>query len=95
MKLSNVKVDQIYHDSVVEDYGEILTNSELQFFIKGFFQNLVVDKKGYIYGKHRDKEYCIYYKNISYLGNPHPKFKKRIQISNDFKTIYERKLQLY
>lgn len=89
MKLSNVKVDQIYHGSVIEDYGEILTNSELQFIIKGLFQNLIVEKNGYLYGKYRDKEYCIYYKNISYLGNPHPKFKKRIQISNEFKTLYD------
>ena len=89
MKLSNVKVDQIYHGSVIEDYGEILTKSELQFIIKGLFQNLIVEKNGYLYGKYRDKEYCIYYKNISYLGNPHPKFKKRIQISNRFKTLYD------
>lgn len=89
MKLSNVKVDQIYHGSVIEDYGEILTKSELQFIIKGLFQNLIVEKNGYLYGKYRDKEYCIYYKNISYLGNPHPKFKKRIQISNKFKTLYD------
>ena len=89
MKLSNVKVDQIYHGSVIEDYGEILTNSELQFIIKGLFQNLIVENNGYLYGKYRDKEYCIYYKNISYLGNPHPKFKKRIQISNEFKTLYD------
>ena len=44
MKLSNVKVDQIYHGSVIEDYGEILTHSELQFIIKGLFQNLIVEK---------------------------------------------------
>ena len=93
MKLSNVKVDQIYHGSVIEDYGEILTNSELQFIIKGLFQNLIVEKNGYLYGKYRDKEYCIYYKNVSYLGNPHPKYKKRIQISNEFKTVYEENLK--
>lgn len=92
MKLSNVKVDQIYHGSVIEDYGEILTHSELQFIIKGLFQNLIVEKNGYLYGKYRDKEYCIYYKNISYLGNPHPKFKKRIQISNEFKSLYDENL---
>lgn len=93
MKLSNVKVDQIYHGSVIEDYGEILTHSELQFIIKGLFQNLIVEKNGYLYGKYRDKEYCIYYKNISYLGNPHPKFKKRIQISNEFKSLYDENLK--
>ena len=93
MKLSNVKVDQIYHGSVIEDYGEILTHSELQFIIKGLFQNLIVEKNGYLYGKYRDREYCIYYKNISYLGNPHPKFKKRIQISNEFKSLYDENLK--
>ena len=88
MKLSNVKVDQIYNNEVIQDYGEILTNSELQFILKGIFSDLVLDKNGCLYGRYRDKDYCIYYKNISYLGNPHPKFKKRIQISNDFKKIY-------
>ena len=93
MKLSNVKVEQIYHDSVVNDYGEILTNHELQLILRELFNDLTLDKNGCLYGDYRNKKYCIYYKNISYLGNPHPKFKKRIQISNEFKSIYEKNLK--
>ena len=89
MKLSNVKVEQVYHGEVIEDYGEILTSSEIQYFLKGMFDSLILNKNGYLYGKYRNKEYCLFYKNISYLGNPHPKFKKRIQIPTDFKKIYE------
>lgn len=89
MKLSNVKVEQVYHGDVIEDYGEILSSSEIQYFLKGMFDSLVLNKNGYLYGKYRNKEYCLFYRNISYLGNPHPKFKKRIQIPIDFKRIYE------
>ena len=93
MKLSNVKVDQVYHNEVVQDYGEILTNSELQFMLKGIFDGLILDENGCLYGKYRNRDYCIYYKNVSYLGNSHPIFKKRIQISSDFKEIYQENLR--
>ena len=89
MKLSNVKVEQLYHNNVIQDYGEILTQKEIKDLLIKNFDNSIIEKNGYIYGKYREKEYCIYFKNISYLGNPHPKFKKRIQISTEFKKLYE------
>jgi len=93
MKLSNIKVDQIYHGKVIQDYGEILTKSELRFMLKNVFEGLTLNKNGWLYGNYRGKTYCLYYKNVSYLGNPHPKFKKRIQISNEFKKIYKDNLE--
>lgn len=89
MNRSNVKVEQIYHGIVVEDYGEILNKNELQFVLKDIFPSLTVQKDNYLYGAYRNKNFCIFYKNISYLGNPHPKFKKRIQLPLDFKKVYE------
>lgn len=93
MRKGNIRVEQICNNTVVEDYGEILSKKELQHIIRDFFQNTDIHNNGYIYGQHRDKQYCIYFKNISYLGNPHPKFKKRIQISNEFKIIYQDNLK--
>ena len=86
MRLSNIKVEQLYQGNVIEDYGEILSISELQYIIKSTFNKLTLKDK-YFYGIHRGKKYCIYYKNISYLGNPHAKYKKRIQISNKLKKL--------
>lgn len=93
MKLSNIKVEQVYHGEVIEDFGEILSASELRFLLKGMFESLDLRENRYLYGKYRDKEYCIFYKNVSYLGNPHPKFKKRIQIPTEFKKLYEENKQ--
>lgn len=89
MKKSNVKVEQIYNGNVVEDYGEILSKSELQYFLKNVFPSLSVKDNNYLYGNYNGKDYCIFYKNVSYLGNPHPIFKKRIQLPLDFKKVYE------
>ena len=93
MRKSNQKVEQIINGEVINDYGEIYTKRELQNLLKNIFRNVDVGDDGWLYGKHRDREYCLYYKNISYLGNPHPKFKKRIQISNEFKSVYEKNIK--
>lgn len=93
MRLSNIKVEQIYKRSVVNDYGEILTKKELQDILMDMFDNLKVGKNGFLYGEYRNKKYCLYFKNISYLGHPHPKYKKRIQISNKIKELYTENLK--
>ena len=36
------------------------------------------------------KQIFVYFKNISYLGNPHPIYKKRIQIPGSFKELYNK-----
>ncbi len=92
MRLSNIKVEQINDKSeVVIDYGEILTKNEIADIILKCFKNSEY-KNGYIYGGYFGKKYCIYFKNVSYLGTPHPIFKKRIQIGTDFKELYNKNL---
>lgn len=88
MRLSNIKVEQITtNHTIIDDYSEILSNSELnKIFINNFKDIKIVNNV--IYGEINSSKYCIYYKNISYLGTPHPFHKKRIQIPKGFKELY-------
>lgn len=89
MVLSNINVEQINSDnSVVYDKGEILSRSEIKKILLDSFDGTYY-KDNYIYGEYNDRRFCLFFKNISYLGTPHPYFKKRIQISLDFKKLYE------
>lgn len=90
MNYSNVKSEQITKNGIVlDDNAEILTRKELQdIILKYFIDTKICDKK--IYGTYGDKKYCIFYKNISYLGNPHPLHKKRIQIPKSFNELYNK-----
>ena len=88
MTYSNIKVEQIdERHQVIEDYGEILSRSEMVALLLKNFKNSKY-QNNCIYGEINNKKYCIYFKNISYLGTPHPYFKKRIQIGDNFKSIY-------
>lgn len=88
MLYSNIKVEQITDKyEVVEDYGEILTKNEMKDILLENFTNTEY-KNGCLYGEKSGHKYCVYFKNVSYLGTPHPFFKKRIQIGDNFKDIY-------
>ena len=88
MRLSNIKVEQINEQyEVVEDHGEILSKSEMVQILKKHFKGSKY-KNGCMYGETVGKKYCVYFKNVSYLGTPHPYFKKRIQIGDNFKEVY-------
>lgn len=89
MKISNVMVEQILDSTVVEDYAEILTPTETKEIICNSFNGAKINSNGYIYGSYMGMEYCILCKNISYLGNPHPIYKKRIQIPELFINLYK------
>lgn len=89
MKISNVIVEQILDSTVVEDYAEILTPTETKEIICNSFNGAKINSNGYIYGSYMEMEYCILCKNISYLGNPHPIYKKRIQIPEHFISLYK------
>lgn len=39
-------------------------------------------------GQYKGRKYAIRAKNVTYLGNPHPVFKKRIQIPGDLQRFY-------
>lgn len=88
MRKSPVMVEQISDNKVVEDYADILTQKEINRILLSVFKGSYLDKDGNIYGEYKSKKYCIFSKNISYLGNPHPIYKKRIQIPNNFLDLY-------
>ena len=89
MILSILKSEQINENlEIVMDNGEILNKDELVNILLENFPN-TEEKDGVLYGEKEGKKYCIYFKNISYLGTPHPFFKKRIQIGDNFKTVFK------
>ncbi len=89
MQLSSVKVEQIDSSSgVIVDYGETLSNNEIIKIASDVFSGTEY-KDGYLYGRYDKTDFCLYFKNISYLGNPHPIYKKRIQIPGTFKELYD------
>lgn len=90
--MSNVKVEQInLVGNIVEDYAEILNQAELSRIVENTFRCNSVEA-GTAYGEYKGKKYCILYKNISYLGIPHPIYKKRIQIPTSFIKKYNENL---
>lgn len=89
MRLGNEIVEQIWNNTVVEDYSEILTKNEINEILLKTFKNSEL-KNNIVYGEYFGQKYCIFAKNISYLGNPHPIFKKRIQIPSEFKKLYQK-----
>lgn len=93
MRYSNIKVEQVNEKyEVVEDYGEILTRNEMINIFKKYFPPLKY-QNGCLYGNYGAERFCVYFKNVSYLGFPHPYFKKRIQIGDTFKDIYAENTQ--
>ena len=86
----NKRVEQIDIDgNTVIDYDTILSPSEVYERIKDYFPDINKDEDGMIVGNYNGKKYSIRAKNITYLGNPHPIYKKRIQISNDLSDFYK------
>ena len=89
MQFSNVKVEQIDSiNGVVIDYGEILSGSEILNIAREVFPETEL-KDGCLYGRYNKTDFCLYFKNVSYLGNPHPIYKKRIQIPDTFKDLFD------
>lgn len=93
MRYSNLKVEQVGRDGkILLSVGEILTSKEIQTQIEKIFP--VKDKiDGFYYGIYNDRKFCLCVKNVSYLGNPHPKFKKRIQIPKSFINAYNSNIE--
>ena len=94
MKKGSALVEQVLSDgTLVQDYDESLSISELFNIIKTYFPNI---KKinNLIIGEYKGNKYSIRCKNITYLGNPHPIFKKRIQISNDLMDFYKASMEM-
>ena len=91
MKLGHIIVEQVNKQSeLVLDYDQSLTSDELFTLIKNYFPNIEETQKSKIYhGVVDDLKFSLRIKNITYLGHPHPKFKKRIQIASDLKEFVQ------
>lgn len=82
-------VEQIDHDgNTYMDVDISLSAKGLFEVLKTYFPDIRKDN-GMITGNFKDRPYSIRVKNITYLGIPHPVFKKRIQISGDLKNFYK------
>lgn len=85
----NVLVEQVNSlGDIVSDYDTSLSVKEIYERISQFFPNVFKDSDGMICGEYQGFCYALRVKNITYLGNPHPPFKKRIQIADDLHTFY-------
>lgn len=86
-------VEQVNTDgTIVCDYDQTLSVRALYERIATYFPGIYRDEDGIICGVYQGRKYSIRAKNVSYLGNPHPVFKKRIQIANDLKEFYQASL---
>lgn len=92
MKKGNIPVEQIADDgSVVIDYDYSLSVAEIKDRLEHYFPALRKwsESSNFFVGEYKGKKYAIRCKNVTYLGTPHPIYKKRIQISNDLQEFYK------
>ena len=97
MKRGKVLVEQVLSDgSIVKDYDTSLSPAEMTHILCQDFPNLTRDPEnpGYYLGEYQGQNYAIRCKNVTYLGNPHPIYKKRIQIADDLQTFCNRAYDL-
>ena len=89
MKEGKVIVEQVSINGDLEKgHDNILSSSEIFSCLQMSFPNISKDLDNGIIGNYKGFKYAIRIKNITYLGNPHPIYKKRIQISSDLKEFY-------
>lgn len=89
MKRGFVPVEQVDTDgNIVEGFDNSLSTSEIYALLEQNFPGIYKDENGIICGCIGQVTYSIRIKNITYLGIPHPTFKKRIQISDDLQSFY-------
>ena len=74
-------VEQVdLNGNVIEGYDNSLSKKQIFEKLARYFSNVSFDN-GLIVGEYENVRYSILIKNITYLGNPHPTYKKRIQIA--------------
>ena len=97
MKRGNALVEQVTKEGLlVEGYDESLSPSEIFDRISKYFPKIskaTADPRVLV-GNHKGHKFAIRCKNVTYLGNPHPHFKKRIQISDDLYDFYRLALSM-
>jgi len=75
------KVEQINSNGeIVFDYDTSLSPTQIFSQLRKDFPN-IRKENGLIVGTYENIDYSILIKNVTYLGHPHPLYKKRIQIS--------------
>ena len=74
------KVEQIYREKIVKDYDQKYHPSALRRLITQYFHT----DNDSLQGSFEGVQYHIHAKNITYLGFPWEKYKKRIQLWSDF-----------
>lgn len=97
MKKGNVLVEQVTKEGyLIDAYDESLSPSEIYDRISRYFPKIhkASQDQRIILGEHKGHKFAIRCKNVTYLGNPHPHFKKRIQISDDLYDFYRIALSL-
>lgn len=92
-RISLKLVEQVLCDGTIEEgYDNSLSPSEIRNIIKLYFPNYSLREDGLITCEHQGKKFSLRVKNITYLGHPHPIYKKRIQISDDLRDFYSKSL---
>lgn len=93
MRIGNTTVEQVDDEGFIcIDYDRSLTVTEIYDRIKNYFPKIYKSADGLICGEHKGKKYSIRAKNVTYLGNPHPHYKKRIQIPDDLQSFYKKSI---
>ena len=88
MKLGNVLTDQVdSNGDIVLDYDQSYSPSDHFAVLQKCFPGLQ-KKDAYFLGEYGGYKFSIRVKNVTYLGIPHPIFKKRIQIASDLLGFY-------
>ena len=91
MRRGNILVDQVTKDGLlVEGYDESLSSTEIYERIIKYFPKIQKSDQDQriLCGNHNGHRFALRCKNVTYLGNPHPHYKKRIQIADDLYDFY-------
>jgi len=86
----STKIEQVNKvGQVVNDFDEKLSIKEIKKCLAKQKSLMIHNNKNPFSVKYRNENFNLCVKNISYLGNPHPSFKKRIQISKEWKKEFQ------
>lgn len=89
MKLGNQDVEQLNENGeIIYDKDISYSRGELKHIVKEYY-NIIGEENDCLIGEYEGIKYACYLKNITYLGTPHPKYKKRVQLGNNFIEKYQ------
>lgn len=90
MREGRIDVEQVGGDGrIVFGKDQSSTPAELRAAASEVF-DITGAEDGALVGTFRGKPFALYLRNVTYLGRPHPRFKKRIQIGDAFPHLHER-----